>query len=184
MFADPRLDTIGAAVEGPPRGTPSGCAPAYAPAGYGPPALFARPGAIFVAMPYLPETTLPEVTLTALVAAPKRYRPRQIAVARLTDRRGRGLSRYRPVTVPLRRGAVAAALAGAIADALAALQRPARVNVVCNHPATCRRLRNGAIAAGPHALTVKHRRGDAMGEAGRRAYRAGVRQLERTAAAE
>ena len=135
-------------------------------------------------MPELPETTLPEVTLTALVAAPKRYRPRQIAVARLADRRGRGLSRYRPVTVPLRRGAVAAALAGAIADALAALQRPARVKVVCNHPATCRRLRNGAIAAGPHALTVKHRRGDAMGEAGRRAYRAGVRQLERTAAAE
>ena len=92
----------------------------------------------------------------------------------------------RTVVAGVRRGQKTRnALFEAVAGAFTLLKRPAAVTVVCNHERVCNRLRQGGeVDPGPHALTVKHRRGDAMGKPGRRAYAAGLRHLERTAAAE
>ena len=73
------------------------------------------------------------------------------------------------------------ALAATVAEALAALNRPALVKVVCNHTQTCKRLKR--LDAGAHQLVIRYRRGDAMGELGKKAYTAAERYLARRRAA-
>ena len=82
-----------------------------------------------------------------------------------------------------------------VAQALAALKRPAQVTVVCNDRGALTDMQRAAhrselggdhaaeyaaytAAAGPHDIEYRFARGEAMGELGKAAYEEGLRRLE------
>ena len=135
---------------------------------------------------------LPKVTLTALSVGGHGPSDQRVSVAVLTSASGRSRTAQRASD---NRRDKRWAMLWVVAQALAALQRPAQVTVVCNDRGALTDMQRAAhrseldgdhaaeyaaytAAAAPHDIEYRFASGEAMGEMGKAAYEEGLRRLE------
>ena len=140
-------------------------------------------------------TRLPKVAVTALSVGGSQPLAR-VSVAVLSSASGRSRTAQ---CASDNRQEKRWAMLSVVAQSLASLQRPAHVKVVCNDRRALIDMKQAAhrselggphaahyaayaAAAAPHDIEYRFARGEAMGELGKAAYRAGMEHLERLGA--